>query len=147
MEPEFISGLWVLSGCWYSFTYPRRMESWVSLGGKKVARSYNIKTKDRIYRKYRTHPLRIWEILRQTSPDASVNLEFGLCHVTVSWESTLLANIKNAIILFVCPPIILHKHCFYFSCDLQWSQEKLETMLMQTFGWTNKEYYGIFGIG
>ena len=24
------------------------------------------------------------------------------------------------------------------------SQEKIKTMVMQNFGWTNKEYYGIF---
>ena len=35
--------------------------------------------------------------------------------------------------------LILSSHCK--------SQEKLETMLMQNFGWTNKEYYGIFDIG
>ena len=29
-----------------------------------------------------------------------------------------LANIKNTIILFVCPPKILHKHCFYFLLGL-----------------------------
>ena len=58
-----------------------------------------------------------------------------------------LANIKYTIILFVCPPKILHKHCFIFSWDLRCSHEKLETMLMQNFGWTNKECYGIFDIG
>ena len=35
----------------------------------------------------------------------------------------------------------------YFCWDLQWSQEKLETMLMRNFRGTNKEYYGIFDIG
>ena len=29
-----------------------------------------------------------------------------------------LANIKNTIILFVCPSKILHKHCFYFLLGL-----------------------------
>ena len=36
---------------------------------------------------------------------------------------------------------------FIFSWDLQWSQEKLETMPMQNFEGTNKEYYGIFDTG
>ena len=31
---------------------------------------------------------------------------------------TVLANIKNTIILFACPPKILHKHCFYFLLGL-----------------------------
>jgi len=39
------------------------------------------------------------------------------------------------------------QNVFIFSWDLQrernWKQEKLETMLMQNFGGTNKEYYGI----
>ena len=30
---------------------------------------------------------------------------------------------------------------------LKWSQKKLQTMLMQNYGWTNKEYFGIFDIG
>ena len=51
------------------------------------------------------------------------------------------------IILFVCPSKILQKHCFIFSWYLQWSQEKLETMLMQSFGGTNKDYYGVFDSG
>ena len=36
---------------------------------------------------------------------------------------------------------------FIFSWDLQWSQEKLEIMVMQNFGAKNKDYYGIFDIG
>ena len=47
----------------------------------------------------------------------------------------LLDSLKNTIILSIV---------FIFSWDLQWSQEKLETMLMQNFGGTNEEYYGIF---
>ena len=30
-----------------------------------------------------------------------------------------------------------------FSWELKWPQEKLKTMLMQNFGVTNKEHYGI----
>jgi len=44
--------------------------------------------------------------------------------------------------------ILSSKFCisivFIFSGDLQRSQEKLETILMQNVGGTNKEYYGIF---
>ena len=32
---------------------------------------------------------------------------------------------------------------FSFSWKLKWAQEKLKTMLMQTFGVTNKEHYGM----
>ena len=35
-------------------------------------------------------------------------------------------------------PNILHKHCFKFSLDNCVSQEKLKTMLMQTFGGQTK---------
>ena len=36
---------------------------------------------------------------------------------------------------------------FILSWDLQWSQERLETMLLQNFGGTKTEYYGIFESG
>ena len=52
--------------------------------------------------------------------------------------------------LFDCHPKILHKHCFQFLMGVKWPQEKLKTMLMQTFGVTNKEImvcYGIFWSG
>ena len=32
---------------------------------------------------------------------------------------------------------------FSFSCELKWPQVKLKTMLMQNFGVTNKEHYGM----
>ena len=32
---------------------------------------------------------------------------------------------------------------FSFSWELKWPQEKLKTMLMQNFGVTNKEHYGM----
>ena len=32
---------------------------------------------------------------------------------------------------------------FNFSWELKWPREKLKTMLMQNFGVTNKEYYGM----
>ena len=32
---------------------------------------------------------------------------------------------------------------FSFSWELKWPQEKLKTMVMQNFGVTNKEHYGI----
>jgi len=42
----------------------------------------------------------------------------------------------------------VYKHCSYSLLGLvQWSQERLETMLMQNFGGTNKAYYGIFESG
>ena len=45
--------------------------------------------------------------------------------------------------LFVCHPKILHKHCLQFRFRVKRPQEKLKTMLMQNFGMTNKEYYGM----
>ena len=46
--------------------------------------------------------------------------------------------------LFVCHPKILHKHCFQFLLGPFFNfQEKLKTMLMQNFGVTNKEHYGM----
>ena len=57
------------------------------------------------------------------------------------------ATFKNTIILFTCPPKFCISIVFILSWDLQWSQERLETMLMQTFGGTNKEYNGIFESG
>ena len=44
--------------------------------------------------------------------------------------------------LFVCRLKILHKHCHH-SWELKWPQENLKTMLMQNFGATNKEHYGM----
>ena len=32
---------------------------------------------------------------------------------------------------------------FSFSSELKWPQEKLKTMVMQNFGVTKKEYYGM----
>ena len=34
-----------------------------------------------------------------------------------------------------------------FSWDLLWSQEKIKAILMQNFGGTNNDYYGIFESG
>ena len=44
---------------------------------------------------------------------------------------------------FCLSPQLLHKHCFSFSWGHFNSQEKLKTMLMQNFGVTNKEHYGM----
>ena len=44
--------------------------------------------------------------------------------------------------LFVPPDFV-----FVFFWDLQWSREKLETMLYVKFGGTNKESYDIFESG
>ena len=50
----------------------------------------------------------------------------------------------HTIMLLVCNPKILHKHCLQcLSWELNWPQEKLKTMLMQHFGVTNKEHYGM----
>ena len=52
-------------------------------------------------------------------------------------------------ILFVCHPKILHKHCLQFLLGVKMApretknMKKLKTMLMQNFGVTNKEYYGM----
>ena len=48
---------------------------------------------------------------------------------------------------FVCHPEILHKHCFSFSWELKWPQEKLKTMVMQNFGVSIMVCYGIFWSG
>ena len=45
--------------------------------------------------------------------------------------------------LFVCHPKICISIVFNFSWELKWPQEKLKTMLRQTFGVTNKEHYGM----
>ena len=45
--------------------------------------------------------------------------------------------------LFVCHPKILHKHRPKFLLGVKMAQEKLKTMLMQKFGMTNKENYGM----
>ena len=48
--------------------------------------------------------------------------------------------------LFVLPKFCI-SIVFVFSWDLQWFQEKLETVIMQSFGGVNKENYGILDIG
>ena len=50
-------------------------------------------------------------------------------------------------IRIVCSSKILHKLVSSFSLDHCKSQDKMKEMLMQNFGGTNKEYYGIFGTG
>ena len=50
---------------------------------------------------------------------------------------------QHSIILLVTQSKILHKYCLQFLLQLRWPQEKLKTMLMQNFGVTNKEYYGM----
>ena len=47
------------------------------------------------------------------------------------------------IMLFVCRPKMLHKHCLQLLLGPFISQEKLKTMLMQNFGVRNKEHYGM----
>ena len=51
---------------------------------------------------------------------------------------------KHTIILLVGHSKILHKHCLQFLLGVKMApRQKLKTMLMQTFGVTNEEYYGI----
>ena len=45
--------------------------------------------------------------------------------------------------LFLCHPKILHKHCLQFLLGVKMVQEKLETMLMQNFGVTKKRHHGM----
>lgn len=49
--------------------------------------------------------------------------------------------------LFVCLPTFYIGIAFIFSRDHGKSQEKMETMCMQNFGQTNKEYYGMYESG
>ena len=45
--------------------------------------------------------------------------------------------------LFVCHPKLCISIVFSFSWELKWPKEKLKTMLMQNFGVTKKEHYGM----
>ena len=45
--------------------------------------------------------------------------------------------------LFVCHPKVCISIVFSFSWELKWPQEKLKTMLIQIFGVTKKEHYGM----
>ena len=45
--------------------------------------------------------------------------------------------------LFVCHPKVCISIVFSFSGELKWPQEKLKTMLIQIFGVTKKEHYGM----
>ena len=50
---------------------------------------------------------------------------------------------QHTIMLLVCNPKILHKHCFRFSWGHFNFHEKLKTIVMQSFGAKNKEHYGM----
>ena len=57
---------------------------------------------------------------------------------------------QHTIMLFVCHPKSLHKHCFQFHWGHFNSQKKPKTMLIQNFGVTKKSImvcYGIFWSG
>ena len=45
--------------------------------------------------------------------------------------------------LFVCHPQILYKNCRQFLLGVKMTLKKLKTMLMQNFGVTIKEHYGM----
>ena len=53
-------------------------------------------------------------------------------------QSEQLATPENTIILFVCPPKFGISIVSSLSWDLQWSQEKTKTMLMQNLGGQTK---------
>ena len=53
------------------------------------------------------------------------------------------AFFTDPIIHLVYPPKFLPKNCFNLSWDACKSQEKLKTMLMETFWGENEMYYGI----
>ena len=64
-----------------------------------------------------------------------VNLNLGLLTApenTITYHNTVCWSLQ-----------ILHKHCLRFLLGVKWPQEKLKTMLMQNFGVTNKQYYGM----
>ena len=54
---------------------------------------------------------------------------------TITYHNTLCWSLQNF--------AILHKHCLQFLLGVKMAREKLKTMLMQNFGVTNKEYYGM----
>ena len=62
-------------------------------------------------------------------------------------KALLRATFKNTIILLFVPPKFCISIAFIFSWDHSKSQEKMETMFIQNFGGTNKEYYLIFESG
>ena len=62
-----------------------------------------------------------------------LNLQANPLLITTVW-----ATFKNTIILFVCPPKFCMNIVSIFPLDLQWSQEKIKTMLMQDFGGQTK---------
>ena len=77
----------------------------------------------------------------------TLTFEFKLnrCLSVVNWRCNwpLQKIPQHTIILFVCHPKNLNKHCFQFLLGHFNSQEKLKTMLTQNFGETNKEHYGM----
>ena len=62
-----------------------------------------------------------------------------MSHVDVAVQSDRKVNVtighlENTVILFVCAPKFCTSIVSSFSWDLQWSQEKTKTMLMQNLG-------------
>ena len=68
---------------------------------------------------------------------------YSIMHVTYLsyWPLQKYHNIPQCS-LFVTPKFCI-SIVFSFSWELKWPQEKLKTMLMQNFGVTNKEPYGM----
>ena len=83
-----------------------------------------------------TPTTKIWNPVTNKHGEYSTNLFL----VLTTPENTL----QHTMVLFVRHPKILHKHCFQFLLGPFFNfQEKLKTMLMQKFGLTNKEHYGM----
>ena len=79
----------------------------------------------------------------------NVSLKVTLCLLR---RAKVCGDVKpghlNTIILLVCPSKFSISNVLSLSWDLQWSREKLKTMIIVNFGLkANKEYYGIFDNG
>ena len=83
-----------------------------------------------------TPTTKIWNPVTNEHGEYSTNVFL----VLTTPENTL----QHTMVLFVRHPKILHKHCFQFLLGPFFNfQEKLKTILMQKFGLTNKEHYGM----
>ena len=58
----------------------------------------------------------------------------------------ILAELENIIILLAWPPTFCIGIVSCFSCDLQWSQEKTKTMLIQNLGEQTKSIMVFFAL-
>ena len=114
-----------------------------SLGGTQLVIPAFTKGKDQLYlvdieetrgiANVRIHVERVIGLLRRKCSILSGILPIG--HFQ-KYHNTLCLSLQ-----------ILKSIAFIFPWDHSKSQEKMETMFMQNFGGTNKEYYGIFESG